>query len=438
MLPRAPARLPRQIEHFNAQIQLGAVNLQVPICSRPLDLGPGVRVQYYWLDKRLLKVPRSRRFTQSDLCMNIVGHHLEAMRLQEDVDDSVLRDVLLASCYQLVVTDKGPQRVYRDACLRSSRIQTEEVSLPDDVRSHIKSVIARRDREQVRSELDALFAPPALSPADKQALTLGFDRILDEGIRALRERREAGGDEFAYKVEKWLATSRKRGGNGFTRTLIDYLSYLFKQAFYLCYANLWISMIQWLQKNRGLDEVSARFLRFWHMQNQPIELPDGRVLPDVFGGQVLAVHPLSGFIMRDPASCAVAGRFFATDAYELTFTHGQASACPEYWALVEVILTAAHLYRQAQDEQEQARSRRMQPGVEGLADPAGGPCTHALLERLTEARGWSCPSCGGSLRYVRVDHDSDADEATLEYVCSSCGIQVLQTQHYDEFRSGLE
>jgi hypothetical protein len=437
MPPHAPARLPGKIDRFKVQVRLGAASFPVPVCARPLELGPGVKVQHYWIDKSLLKVPRSRRSNPSDLCTNIVWHYLEAMRLQGGVDDSVLRNVLLAACYQLVSTDKGPQRVYRDACLRSKSTKPEEVALPDDIRSHIKCVVARRDRESVRAELEELFAPAVPSPADTQALTQAFDGILDWGVRAARERGQAGGADFANLLDHWVTIKRKRGGDDFTRALLDHLSYQCKQAFYLCYTNLWISLIPSLREHRGLDEISERFLRFWHMQNQPVELPDGRVLPDVFGGQVLALHPLSGFIMQDPALSAVAGNFFATDAYTATFTRGQAAACAEYWALVEVILTAAHLYRRANGEQEQARSRRTRRGVEGLAAPAGGPCAEALLERLAEARGWFCPSCGGPLRHVGVDRGAGSDAATLEYACRSCGTPVRKAQHYEELRSSL-
>jgi hypothetical protein len=310
-------------------------------------------------------------------------------------------------------------------------------ALPDDIRSHIKCVVARRDRESVRAELEELFAPAVPSPADTQALTQAFDGILDWGVRAARERGQAGGADFANLLDHWVTIKRKRGGDDFTRALLDHLSYQCKQAFYLCYTNLWISLIPSLREHRGLDEISERFLRFWHMQNQPVELPDGRVLPDVFGGQVLALHPLSGFIMQDPALSAVAGNFFATDAYTATFTRGQAAACAEYWALVEVILTAAHLYRRANGEQEQARSQRTRRGVEGLAAPAGGPCAEALLERLAEARGWFCPSCGGPLRHVGVDRGAGSDAATLEYACRSCGTPVRKAQHYEELRSSL-
>src|SRR4051794_37791594 len=94
------------------------------------------------------------------------------------------------------------------------------------------------------------------------------------------------------------------------------------------------------------------------MQNQPEERADGSVRADVFGGQVLSLHPLSGFFMLDPALCAVAGKFFASDAYDLTFGQRQGDSCKEYWDLIGAIIMAAHLYKQAADEQAQRRDYR--------------------------------------------------------------------------------
>src|SRR5262249_28247822 len=152
----------------------------------------------------------------------------------------------------------------------------------------------------------------------------------------------------------------------------DLFSYECKVSFYRCFANVWVDLIPWLRENRDLDEVSERFLRVWHMQNQPIEQPDGRVIPDVFGGQVLSLHPLSGFFMKDPALCTIAGRFFLSDAYERAMVQGRAEDCAEYWEFVGAILTAAGLYRQALDRQAERRGVRQRnsddPDLARVAD----------------------------------------------------------------------
>src|SRR5262249_35008521 len=149
-----------------------------------------------------------------------------------------------------------------------------------------------------------------------------------------------------------------------------------------------------------LDPVSERFLRFWHMQNQPVELPDGRVLPDVFSGQVLSLHPLSGFFMKDSSLCAIAGRFFGSEAHDRALRGGDGKGCPEYWALIGAILSAAHLYRQALDDQGGRRGTRRNSSrpVEAAAVGAVNQSDAGFLEDFAAARGLRCPACDGPLR----------------------------------------
>ena len=80
-------------------------------------------------------------------------------------------------------------------------------------------------------------------------------------------------------------------------------------------------------------------------------------LRDVFSGQVLALHPLSGFFMNDPGLMAVAGRFFACDAFDRVMA-GRPGDCPEYWAFVGAVLDAAGMYRLAAEEQAAGRGVR--------------------------------------------------------------------------------
>jgi hypothetical protein len=74
------------------------------------------------------------------------------------------------------------------------------------------------------------------------------------------------------------------------------------------------------------------------MQNPPVRLSNGQWLPDVMAGHILALHPLSGFLMLDSALRQVAGRFFAGDAYERALRRGEVADCPEYWQLCGAIV----------------------------------------------------------------------------------------------------
>jgi hypothetical protein len=340
----------------------------------------------------------------------------------------------------LVSADKAVQKVYRDACLLPGRVTPQEMSLPDDTRDRITRIAVRRDRELLRAELDGLLGPPTLSESEAAAMVTACDGILDEGVRLARANGYEGMVAFVAKMDAWLQKCRRRGGGDFHRQVINYLAYEFKVAFYLCYANLWVTLIPWLKEHRGLDGVSERFLRLWHMQNQPVELPDGRYLPDVFCGQVLALHPLSGFVMKDPVLCAVAGRFFTSDAYDRVVALGRADSCAEYWEMVGALLTAAHLYRQAAREQEERRGRRDKQGGEDCAVvlSAEGLSPEGLLEELAARQGWCCASCGGELHFIRPQRAEGADTAELEFACRGCGTPARREVGHDELRNWLK
>lgn len=257
-------------------------------------------------------------------------------------------------------------------------------------------------------------------PASAGHIRESIGAILDQGVGLVRSKGDDGLREFLGKFDAWCACSRRRGGHAFRRRLLDGIAYLAKCCFNLCYANAWISIIPWLRKRQALDTVSERFLRFWHMQQQPVEGHRGTV-PDGFRGQVLSLHPLSGFFMKDPGLCAVAGRFFASDAHDRAFLRGDVAGCAEYWGLVGAILTAAHLYKQTQDDQQQRRCGHARPLADG-----GGPVEAAnqsaagLMEEYAAARGLRYASCSGA---VRLEGQALTDEDTCDasFRCSGCG-----------------
>jgi hypothetical protein len=256
-------------------------------------------------------------------------------------------------------------------------------------------------------------------------MEMTLEGILDHGVTLVREKGNDGLHEFLGRFDAWYEERRRKGRQGWLRPFLDWLAYECKVSFYLCYANTWIDLIPWLQRHRGLDAVSERFLRFWHMQNGPVRLPDGRIIPAVFRGQVLSLHPLSGFFMKDPALCAVAGRYFGSDAYDRVTVQGRAADCAEYWDLIGAVLTAAGLYRQALDEQRQNRGVRLRhgdgPGPGRTAPEERSPA--GMLEEFAASRGLRCAACGGALRFQTFRAaDAEAEGFDAEFTCGACGL----------------
>jgi hypothetical protein len=251
---------------------------------------------------------------------------------------------------------------------------------------------------------------------------------------------------------------RKRS-DSWVRRFLDLFAYECKAAFHTCYANAWIGLIPWLREHRGLDELSEHFLRFWHNQNQPVEIPHGQTsggivyptrrgvtildrngrrgrqslsvaterigpehVPDAFQGQVLSLHPMSAFFMNDPALCAVAGRFFASDAYEEAQNPSRIRRCSEYWNLIGAILTATHVYRAAIDRQSNRRGTRTRDGGEQAAVRSADDLNlGTVFEDYVAGQRIHCPHCGGRLHFI--DHtlpDMDDAPVQVDFACTDC------------------
>jgi hypothetical protein len=417
--PRRP-----RLESFTASISLADNEFPFSLCTRPLSLGPKVTAHYYWMDSSGFRIAGGRRSAEPVNFRNCLGHWWAVVQAAGLGRDPVqISHLILATSFALVSGGKALQQAYRDAHLAARATAPEEQSLPDDVQARIRAVVRSRDRTRVRQELHELLGRAEPPAGDARALRQTFDGLLLKGIELVGNHGNDGLAEFLARFDAWSAKHRKKGGRDWLRRFLNLFAYECKASFYLTYANAWISLIPWLQRRRGLDEVSERLLRFWHMQNQPIEQPDGRVIPDVFSGQVLGLHPLSGFIMKDPALCAVAGRFFASARYE----EARAGGLPVYWELVGAVLTAAHLYRQAADEQANRRGLRRLGGdaVKGVAGAADGGADEALLiKEFADSRKVACPSCEKPVHFTRWFPAGDADQFRLEFTCRCCGRPV--------------
>lgn len=451
----------RRPSALTATISLGGQDFTFKLYTRSLSLGPAT-VQYYWLDSRPL-----RRLGNAASAANFcacLGHWWAAMRasgLGNDLEQQI--DYVTAQCYPLVSNCKRLQAVYRDAYLAPRR-GNPVIPLPRAVRLRIRDIAASQDRFRVQEELDRVLGGFEPLVRVLPLLQEAFRRWVGKGVVLMRARGNDGLELFLREADYWLSTYRKRSGR-WVRHFINLFAYEAKVSFYRCYANAWIDLIPWLQKHRGLDPVSERFLRFWHHQNQPIEIPHGRTLGgiyypthgratvvarerdgrperrsltwetphigpthvrDVFRGQVLSLHPLSGFFMQDAKACAAAGRFFTCDGYEDVMDRGSQS-CPEYWDLIGAILAAAHRYRQALDEQEQ--QRRVRPNRSGAIATLAGPDSDysqaTLLEDFAAHRKVRCPKCAGTLRLERYHCPAKVNApGRAEYRCRGCNHPV--------------
>jgi hypothetical protein len=475
----APRRTPRPepCESLTATLRLRGQEYLFRLYTRRIRLGDEASIDYYWMDSSQLRDLKSEAAAAN--FRSVVGYWAAAMRemrLHDDLEQQV--HYVLAVCYGLVGRSKAFQHVYRDAYLAPESVRVQSASLPDAERQRVKEVIRSHDRFRVQEELDTTlgrFEPPRrVLPLLQEACRHWVGR----GVDLLRREDNVGLEKFLKEVKHWMARCRRKGGHVWARNYLNWFGYECKAAFHTCYANAWVGLIPWLREHRGLDPVSERFLRFWHNQNQPVEVahgqtPGGILYPtrqevvvaaadgkgrrsarrlrlrterigashvrDVFSGQVLSLHPLSGFFMKDPALCAIAGRFFATPAHDLALHQGGVELCGSYWDLVGAILTAAKLYRQALDRQAKNRGRYERQPVEEPRDPAAaGTSPETLLEEFAASRRVRCPACGGALRLKSFRSAvADAESFPAEYACRACKRKVPRTISHSDLERWL-
>lgn len=408
------ASLSHRTTRFPLSVRLGEDDFTFALCGRRLALGLDCSIDYFWMDSTGFRITKARRTVDPANVRNCVGHWWAAMKASGwHRDPDQLDHLLLAASYAVLSGAKSTHQVFRDAHLAPRATKPMVEALADDVSGRIRDAVGRRDRDRVGHELDVILDAPAPLPAEeREVMRLTFEGMLAHGRELVRRHDVEGARQFVGTVDAWAAAKRRKGNQGWLRTFLNRFAYECKVAFYTCYANAWIDIIPALRRDHGLDLVSERFLRVWHMQNQA-------GYADVFRGQVLSLHPLSGFVMKDPALLAVAGPFFGTDAYPRVFECGEADV-PEYWDLVGAILTAGHQYRQALDRQAARR------GV-GATVPRGEVTTGAdtasdfgLLESYATDRGIRCPGCGGELRLGGVDPAAPGSDARATFVCAPC------------------
>ncbi len=404
--------------------------------TRPLTLDTGVKVQYYWMDSSFF-----RRFKSEDsftTFQTVVGHWGTAMRatgVGGEIDQQI--QYVTAICYPLIAEAKSLRDVYKDAYLKPKTTNPTADSVPDDVRKRIRRVVRERDVTLLRTEFDRAlgrFTPRgALTPLLQEA----FRRWVGRGVTELRRAGNDGLELFLREIDAWIGQYRKKGGNVWVRHFVNLFCYECKVSFFTCYANVWVDLIPWLRENHGLDAVSERFLRFWHHQNDNLGGVEGR---DVFNGQVLALHPLSGFFMKDPALMALAGRFFGSTAYNRVFQQGKVASSAAYWELVGAILTAAYLYRGALDRQKRNRGTRAASSLEvhdeQSVEEVGDELT--LLREFLSGQGLSCPHCGGKVEpHAVIPIAEGAETFDTQLTCRRCRHSVTHQVATEELLSWL-
>ncbi len=397
---------------------------QFGLNHRTLSLGATGDIDYYWMDSsQFRKGPKAQKLQLRNLFSCIELWWQAAQAAGEAADPSQIRHLLVANCYSLFANDKAMQNVYRDAFLAPPRSPAQRQN--DDVKFAKQPVNAPPlNRNSVAAALDGMLGGSLLTitPSEMQSVQEILDPLIKEGISEFQKRGNRSIRDFVGIVERWSQNVRKRGGKPKQRLALNQFEYTSKISFFLCYANAWIHILDRLAE-LGVNALSRKFMRFWHWQNQPIEHPDNRFEWDVFGGQVLALHPLSGFFMADPNVLAASGMFLETVSDEEI--DERLHNTEVYWEFVHAILFASQRYQLALEEQQQNRAGVIRSGSSNDVDQLPNTTFDRPLTTLAEyleSRRIRCPECRGPLAFPSFrTSDTEVSTVTVQAQCVSCG-----------------
>lgn len=421
---------------------------------RAVDLGSAGRVSYYYMPVSRLR--DNDPVADASNFRSCIGHWFAVVQEHDQASDfGAQANFVLATCYALVRRDKGMQRIYRDAMPLPKSFRNLSSKPSPEVCERIDRVIKDRDRAGIKRELDRALGAHQFSESDVLVVTEALQHWTRRGVQSFRFGNLPGLTKWLKEVEYWIGKYKKRSTPQ-VRLFVNAFSYECKLRFFGCYANFWIGLIPWLRAHRNLDAMSERFLRLWHNQNQPVEIPpgqtaggilypkhvvqrlrtpDGRVaeilcptvfpsdntIPDVFGGQVLALHPLSWILLSNRALRHDVGSYIASPAHDGGIRLGASGQLPEYWGMVKSILTAAYLYQELQFRNESDRAvrpRTKSHSLQDRADPGSSTTPKALLEGYVEQLQRLCP-CGGKL-YLQGSEMPVADGESCDILVRCC------------------
>jgi hypothetical protein len=459
----------KQISQLDGVLELAGRHFAFYLEHRQIDLGPAGNVQFFYMP------PSHLRWNATRNGVSNVRSCIDYFARLTGVDDNnsdwdTQRDYVLASSYELIHRDKAVQNIYRDAFLRPRSFRPEKLVLSDDIEYRIKKAVSCQSKAAIREEMERALEAAHLSREDQAASALAMNEWLNAGVAHYRRAAHDGLQLWLSEVNEWYSRYRKRSDPRI-QALLRVFAYEAKIAFYHKYANFWIALIPWLEAHHELDPISRRFLGIWHNQNQRVEIPHGRtqsgimypvsagrrvrllngghqditlswktphagpeVIPDVFLGQVLALHPLSWILLDRRELCDAVGDCIASPRFDGAMGSGQIAGFTEYWEMVAAVLTAAYLYQVAHAELESKRKSK----------PTGGPNAaqvvqstmtefplHLILRDYVDSTRTKCP-CGGTYIYIgRELPAAEAETLLVPTVCNECRLpgRLETTQH---------
>lgn len=420
-------------------------------------LGSLGSVPYYYMD--------SARFRECQPAANFracVDFYAAVVEQNGGHDLSSKFSMVFAELYPYVSEARTQQTEYLDAYLRRMQIREStrtiqkgrlvveldwRIELRTDEDKRIREIARSRNTPRVQKALDETLLKALLGGVDFRPFAQLEQDWLYGGVDAFDAGGSTGLQAYAKALSNTFSKIRKRGGA--KAQFLNRFQYICKTRFYLCYANAWIGIINWLQEHEGLSRFSQRLLRVWHAQGQP---PGGEdditgMLRDPFMGQVLALHPLTTFALAKPEHLGIISRWIGHPRFEDLVDQGLERTATEYWEMVGTLLVAATEYRLSRDQwnetipvfrkkAEQRKSRRKSSAPKPATQDEASPAFH--FNELASARGLVCLQCGHPVEYQRhVLPKQDGGNVEIIYTCKACSAERPLKVSEDDMRTFL-
>ena len=328
-----------QYERLSLTADVYGKSFEFDLCHRPVNLGPDLSVQFYWMDaSQVRKGKQALDFSQKNVegCIELWWHwvHLNGRH----TDPLVLQQFLLANLYPIFATNKGQQQVFLDAFPGGQKRYPIQGKFVPSNASFTPRKIEKQLHELLRGEL---------GPNQYQSYANWFiGGLLTGGLRRIAGNSRGGLIEFRDSIEQWSKDQRRRGHCPERTWARNLLAYHTKLAFFQAYSNVRIALINQLEA-QGLDSESLTFLDIWHFQNfeaSPDNEPSGPL-----GGIPLAMHPISAYLMRVPELAKACGDFVKEKAQNKWAPHRLAKR-QSYRHFCQAIGFAALQYRLLRSE----------------------------------------------------------------------------------------
>jgi hypothetical protein len=365
-------------------------------------------------------------------CVDLWWADMESLGLTQlsgkDVDHQhqVARNIEtlgLAILHSHTAKGKPRDRCFEDAHPSANKAGVDRHTLASREAKHLLDLGRSRKVAAIQAEIAATLAGD-MPPVEENAImnTVYRDWVHDM-ISAYHNGGRTALERFVKSVllrQRNKVTNRgnDKAGSPWPREFFKRVAYEAKVAFHTCYANAWVHLTPWLQTNRNLDVASEQLLRLWHHQ-QPRD--DGR---DVFWGQVIALHPISAWLMRITHHRAALSGYLNSVSMCKPGADIDNVDNPAYWDLVGSILVACHEYAEQLGIE---RSRRQGASIVEPNTPIDGAedVTQPIEDMLDEHLKRQCLCCTecrhDELTIVRHAFTNEQKDALLvECCCVKC------------------